>query len=784
MQVQNQVAHTLRANLGRLREVLDRAATDGIERIGRIADQVCEAFDLRDSRGRLQRASCRKALATLAAAGQVTLPPPRRRGGGSGRQPRVLAQAVAAAHAVPPEVGGIEDLKLVLVESDAQRLVWNTLLAHEHPRGASLWVGPQLRYLIGSAHGWLGGIGFAAAARRLKARDRWIGWDDAGRGEQLHRVLGLSRLLIRPGVVCRNLASHVLGRVVRVVAADFERCFGYRPWLLETFVDEGEHTGASWRAANWVRVGESAGRGRQDRQHAAAKTRKAVYLYALEPQWRERLGVPAAGVESLAVGAGLDAETWAGHEFGGAALGDARLSARLVESARYLAQAPLRAITGATQGVRALVKGHYRLIDQPADSAVTVENILQPHRERTLRRMAAHPMVLCIQDGSLLNFTRRGQTEGLGAIGSNQTGAVARGLHLHTTLAVNPEGVPLGILRAQFEAPQPATEEAPGAPQRLARKAREQRKSYRWIEGLHDCAQAVAALPDTRVVCTMDREADFVELFVERREHVPQVELLVRAKVDRVLSKQRTAAGDQVTRRLFDEVRDGPARSHCRVEVKRQSARLKASKQRRKPQRAARVAALTLRYQQVELPCPGAAPVRMWMVHAREEQPPAEVEPLEWFLLTTLPVANVTTAQQVLHWYTLRWRIEDYFRVLKSGCKVEELQHHTAPRLQRAIAIKMVIGWRIQLLVRLGREVPDLPAELLFSDAELRVLGVFAKSRQRPPPARLGAAAELVAGLGGWLGRSRDPPGAQLMWHGYSQLVAMTFAFELRDKYG
>ena len=145
------------------------------------------------------------------------------------------------------------------------------------------------------------------------------------------------------------------------------------------------------------------------------------------------------------------------------------------------------------------------------------------------------------------------------------------------------------------------------------------------------------------------------------------------------------------------------------------------------------------------------------MVHAREEQPPAEVEPLEWFLLTTLPVANVTTAQQVLHWYTLRWRIEDYFRVLKSGCKVEELQHHTAPRLQRAIAIKMVIGWRIQLLVRLGREVPDLPAELLFSDAELRVLGVFAKSRQRPPPARLGAAAELVAGLGGWLGRSRRP---------------------------
>ena len=286
------------------------------------------------------------------------------------------------------------------------------------------------------------------------------------------------------------------------------------------------------------------------------------------------------------------------------------------------------------------------------------------------------------------------------------------------------------------------------------------------------------------MLCTLDREADFVDLFVERREHAPQVELLVRAKVDRVLAKERTADGDQITRRLFEEVRSGPARGSCSVEVSRQSARVKASKQARKQQRTARIAAMTLRYQPVALPCPGAAPVRMWVVHAREQRPPAQVAPLQWFLLSTLPVASAADAIQVLQWYTLRWRIEDYFRVLKSGCKVEELQHHSAERLQRAIAIKMVVAWRIQLMVRLGREVPDLPGELLFSDAELRVLTVFAKSRQRPPPARLGDAVELVARLGGWLGHTRDPPGAQLMWHGYIQLVAMTFAFELRDEYG
>ena len=157
---------------------------------------------------------------------------------------------------------------------------------------------------------------------------------------------------------------------------------------------------------------------------------------------------------------------------------------------------------------------------------------------------------------------------------------------------------------------------------------------------------------------------------------------------------------------------------------------------------------------------------------------------LEWFVLTTLPVASAADAKQLLQWHAIRWRIEDYFRMLKSGCKVEELQHHTAERLERAIAIKRLVGWRIQLMVRLGREVPGLPSEMLFCDGELRVLATFACSRELPPPGRLGDAVGQVALLDGWLARTRDPPGAQLMRHGYTALVAMAFAFELRDEYG
>ena len=778
MEIQNQVSRILRDNLAHLRDVLDAAVSQGAGSLGQVADRVCEAFDFRDGRGRWQRASCYRALSDLQAAGQVSLPAGQGARGSGGRA-RVLPHAMAPAVDVPDTVGKVVGLSLELVQTAEQRRVWNTLMAYEHPRGAGPFVGPQLRYLVGSAHGWLGGVGFAASARRLRSRDAWVGWNDAGRRAHLHRVLGLCRLLVRPGIGCRNLASHVLGRVVRSVGDDCEGLYGYRPWLLETFVDEAEQTGASVRAANWVRVGETCGRGRGDRSNAAPETRKAVYMYALEPGWRARLAAPVPGIAPLAAGDGLDAASWAEHEFGGARLGDARLSARLVQSAQQMAESPMRAITGAAQGARALVKGHYRLIDQPADSAVTVGNILAPHRERTLRRMQAHDTVLCIQDGTRLNFTRRGQTQGLGAIGSNQTGAVARGLELHTTLAVNPDGVALGVLRAAFDAPAPADPKENGKA-----KPREERKSFRWIEGLRDCAQAAEQLSETRVVCVMDREADFLDLFIEHRTTAPQVDLLVRAKADRVLGKEQTPDGQTVSRHLFDTVRNAPARGAAKVEVQRLSARVKASKQASKDRREARVADVTLRYQQVALPCRGKEPAALWVVHVREEQPPPAAEPLEWFLLTTLRVSSADDAMRILQWYVRRWRIEEYFRVLKSGCKVEELQHHTAERLERAMAIKMVIGWRIQLMVQLGREVPDLPGDLLFSDGELRVLATFARSRKLPPPTHLGDAVGLTARLGGWLGRPREPPGAQLLWHGYTQLVAMAFAFELRDEFG
>ncbi len=147
--------------------------------------------------------------------------------------------------------------------------------------------------------------------------------------------------------------------------------------------------------------------------------------------------------------------------------------------------------------------------------------------------------------------------------------------------------------------------------------------------------------------------------------------------------------------------------------------------------RCERLADVTLRYMPVRL-VPShyhadKAPIDIWVVHAAEENPPLGAQALEWFLLTTMEPTSGQDAQQCLRWYCLRWRIEDWHRVLKSGCRIESITHKSAQRLRRAIAINLVIAWRLMLMTLLGREVPELPAETVFSDIELRTLRAYAK---------------------------------------------------------
>ncbi len=623
----------------------------------------------------------------------------------------------------PARADRVRGLALVEVTGDDQRRVWNELMQREHPRGAARHVGAQLRYLLVSDHGVLGALGFAASALTLAARDAFIGWDADLRGRQLHRVVALSRFLIRPSVRCRNLASKALGLCLRRLPDDFQRRYGYRPLLVETFVEKDRHAGTSLAAANWLRVGETAGRGRC----AAPATRvpvKVVYLYPLARNWRTQLGVAEPSAPpALGPGEGLVRDQWAAHEFGSAPLGDVRWSKRLVKSAQIQSEAPTKSFLGAAQKDLAAVKGHYRLIDQPADSAVTPENILAPHRQRTL------------------------------------------GLHMHSTLVVNGEGIPLGVPHIQYEAPDGQAQKG---------KPLEERKTWRWIRGLRACAELAGELDGVRPVSVMDREADVFALFAEQRR-LGTVDLLVRAKHNRSLGKDLP--------KLFETVRAEAAQARLEIHVGRLSARRGSRGQKGREAREERAAQVELRWQAVELPDPqrGAAAARLNLVHVREETDPEGAERLEWFLLTTLAVESRQDAERVLEWYRLRWRIEDWHRVLKSGCKVEYLAHRTGERIERAVTINAVIAWRLAAMTLLGRDTPELPAGTLFSDIEIAALEDFAQDRKLPPPDNVGRAVLTTAMLGGYLNFKRKRyarPGHQVLWEGYTRLATIVQACE------
>ncbi|MFA7175578.1 MAG: IS4 family transposase [Kiritimatiellia bacterium] len=773
MKKQNQIKRTLSQpeNIEYIQRLLD-----GKQFLNRtaLALAICEHFEFYDTRGREQQGSCLKALRDLEAAGHFVLPAVVRSKTGLS-SPRRLSKPLEPLKGVPGQVGDISELTLVVVRTTDQMRIWNEMMINEHPQGAGPLMGRQLRYLIGSEYGWLGGLGFAAAALKLEDRDKWIGWDMEQRREYLQMVVGMSRFLIRPSVQCKNLASKALSMSMELMPDDFELQYNYRPWLVESFVDTSRYSGTCYRAANWIPVGKTKGRGRQDRFQKASLSIKEIYVYPLENDFRKRMGLdPDAGLGALGPTDGIDADNWAENEFGGASLGDDRLNKRLVSVAAAKANDPGCAFSGVAAGNWPAVKAYYRMIDQPDDSGVNMANILAPHRLRTVRRMQGQKTVLCVQDGSDLNYNNLDQCEGLGEIVTNQTGAMTRGLHLHSTFAIAPNGLPLGILRADCTA---RKGKSAGDNRQASKVPIEEKKTFTWIEHHRDLVELSAQMPNTRLIDVCDREADFFELFDEQRQN-PRVELLVRAKHDRNL--------DEAPFKLFETLRSEPLQSRVRVKIPRQSARSKKSRQKARSARPGRMATLAVHYKRIQLRPPeyvkDKEAIDIWVVHAQEENPPENTKAIEWFLLTTVNITSVEDAERCLRWYCLRWRIEDFHRVLKSGCRIEKIAHKTAERLRRAIAINLVIAWRIMLMTLLGRETPDLPAEILFSDIELRTLRAYAKKKGLKRPKLLGEAVKLVAKIGGYLDRENDPPpGHQVLWQGYTEFQFMCMGFALLE---
>jgi hypothetical protein len=597
---------------------------------------------------------------------------------------------------------------------------------------------------------WLGGLAFSAAAWRLAARDGWIGWDDKARREHLHQVIANSRFLILPHWRVPNLASQVLGLALQQVARDWQERYGYKPLLVETFVEAERFTGTCYRAANWLEVGQTTGRGRQDREHTRTPAVKRVFLYALHSQARQRLGgrapVPPAPPAD-----------WAEEEFGGARLGDERLRERLLVLARDFYARPQANLPQACQS-RAKSKAAYRFLDHPD---TLMDALLQPHFEATRQRVAAEPLVFAVQDTTCLNYSTHPESDDLGPIGSKKEGSV--GLWLHSTLAFNAEGTPLGLLDVQCWA-----RDARQFGKRHRRKhlPMEEKESVKWLKSFRQVAEVQRRTPSTRLVCVGDREADIYELFHAARAEDRGPWLLIRAQRDRLRTEGQEHLWPWVAQQAVAGVQE--------IRVPRRRAQ------------PARVARMQVRWARVSLRPPHGkkelGELTLWAVLAQEVEEPRGVKPLRWMLLTTCLVESFAAACEKLHWYTFRWGIEVYHRTLKSGCRIEQRQLGNAERIEACLAIDLVVAWRIFHLAKLGREVPDVPCTAYFEEAEWKALVAYITHNPTPPPQppSLREAMRMVATLGGFLGRKSDgEPGTQTLWLGLQYLEPLTAMWKL-----
>jgi hypothetical protein len=449
---------------------------------------------------------------------------------------------------------------------------------------------------------------------------------------------------------------------------------------------------------------------------------------------------------------------WANNELAHAQLPDRRLVRRLMTIATDFAQHPTAPIPQAC-GSWGRTKAAYRFFD---NDAVQPEAILAAHVQATVQRLQTHPVVLCAQDTTTLNYSTHPQTRGLGPISNNRDKTL--GLFLHSTLALTPAGQPLGLLQAQTWA-RSARHFGRSSHQRN-RTPRAQKESQKWLDSLSACQALADQCPGTTLVNVADREGDLYDLFQQalapstrRRVH-----LLVRAQHNRQVAHPQQY--------LWDWLAAQPSQARLKIPVPRNDGQ------------PGRLATLAIRFVAVTLrpPClkQDQPPIRLWAVEAREVRPPSGAQRICWRLLTTLPVTTAPAAIQKVAWYARRWQIEILHKVLKSGCQVEQRQLETRARLQRVLMVDLLVAWRVLSLCKAARQTPQAPASDWLSGQEWRALGCYYQQEPCPPRCSptLRQAVRWIAQLGGFLARRRDgEPGPIVVWRGLRELQAITAAW-------
>jgi hypothetical protein len=461
-------------------------------------------------------------------------------------------------------------------------------------------------------------------------------------------------------------------------------------------------------------------------------------------------------------------DSWITGEFSSVDLGDVRRDRRLLKAARRMWETPGGSTQGASKGW-AEAMGAYRLWDS---EDVTAEAILAAHHDQVRERAKAHPVLLHIQDTTELNFTKKKALQGKGPLASLDR----QGFFAHSEYLLEGAGLPLGLWHSFIYA---RSAEEHGQSAQRKQQPIEEKESFRWLEGYRRACELRASSPKQLVIALADREADIYELFEAYRQrwarHQPAAHWIIRCNQDRLLNPQPD--GPEQTK-IKAAVAAAPLLGTMILKIRAKEQCKKVKGNRRLSLRSARTAELEIRACSVELAPPWRpkgrelSPIQIWVVQALEIKPPAGEEPIEWILLTDFKVRTLQKALQILKLYSLRWQIEVFHKILKSGCRVEDSQLKTAERLLPRLALQMIIAWRIHYVTLLGRACPDLPCGAVFEEWEWKPVVVIFRGKeyqdQEPSLAQMNA---WVGQLGGHLGRKSDgPPGPQTMWKGMAQV--------------
>jgi len=382
------------------------------------------------------------------------------------------------------------------------------------------------------------------------------------------------------------------------------------------------------------------------------------------------------------------------------------------------------------------------------NARVDQAEIVAGQRAACVERIKAQAVevVLLVQDSTSFDVGHHPHTSGMGPLENEYM----RGFWTHNTLAVSPDGVPLGVWDQQVW-----VRDVDKAGQRQQRHERpfEEKESYKGVLGLPDLKGATSV---SQVVTVCDREAHIYEFFdavLNAYTH-----FLVRASQGRSFTEEGIA--------VFAAVAEWPVHAAYALELKR------------RPDRPARAAQVELRFGRLTLKQPNRADtprdtLTVHLVEVIEPDPPPDQEAVHWLLITSLSVTTLEQAHQMVEWYTYRWLIERFHYVLKSGCKLEDRQLHTQTRLERLLAVFNLVAWRLLWLTYQARQTPDESCLVALTEEEARVLYAHYHQTTRLPDTlpTLHEATRWIAQLGGFLGRKGDgEPGVKVLWQGWMRL--------------